>query len=51
MFFVEGAYDFVDVRDVADGMIAARSLDEREKATSWVATASPSATCSRPCVK
>jgi dihydroflavonol-4-reductase len=25
MFFVEGAYDFVDVRDVADGMIAAHS--------------------------
>jgi dihydroflavonol-4-reductase len=25
MFFVDGAYDFVDVRDVADGMIAAQS--------------------------
>jgi dihydroflavonol-4-reductase len=25
MFFVEGAYDFVDVRDVADGMIAAHA--------------------------
>ncbi len=25
MFFVEGAYDFVDVRDVADGMIAAQA--------------------------
>jgi dihydroflavonol-4-reductase len=24
MFYVEGAYDFVDVRDVADGMIAAQ---------------------------
>jgi dihydroflavonol-4-reductase len=24
MFYVEGAYDFVDVRDVVDGMIAAR---------------------------
>jgi dihydroflavonol-4-reductase len=24
MFYVEGAYDFVDVRDVADGIIAAR---------------------------
>ena len=25
MFYVEGAYDFVDVRDVADGMIAAQA--------------------------
>lgn len=25
IFFVEGAYDFVDVRDVADGMIAAQA--------------------------
>jgi dihydroflavonol-4-reductase len=26
MFYVEGAYDFVDVRDVADGMIAANAI-------------------------
>ena len=29
MFFVEGAYDFVDVRDVADGMIAAQAHGRR----------------------
>jgi dihydroflavonol-4-reductase len=29
MFFVEGAYDFVDVRDVADGMIAAHAHGRR----------------------
>jgi dihydroflavonol-4-reductase len=29
MFYVEGAYDFVDVRDVADGMIAARKHGRR----------------------
>ncbi|MGA2503805.1 MAG: SDR family oxidoreductase [Anaerolineales bacterium] len=29
MFFVEGAYDFVDVRDVADGMIAAQARGRR----------------------
>ena len=29
MFYVEGAYDFVDVRDVADGMIAARERGRR----------------------
>ncbi len=29
MFFVEGAYDFVDVRDVADGMISAQSRGRR----------------------
>ena len=29
MFYVEGAYDFVDVRDVADGMIAAHAHGRR----------------------
>jgi len=29
MFYVEGAYDFVDVRDVADGMIAAQTRGRR----------------------
>jgi dihydroflavonol-4-reductase len=29
MFYVEGAYDFVDVRDVADGMIAAHDHGRR----------------------
>jgi dihydroflavonol-4-reductase len=29
MFYVEGAYDFVDVRDVAEGMIAARKHGRR----------------------
>ena len=29
MFYVEGAYDFVDVRDVADGMIAAEKHGRR----------------------
>jgi dihydroflavonol-4-reductase len=29
MFYVEGAYDFVDVRDVADGMIAAAEHGRR----------------------
>jgi dihydroflavonol-4-reductase len=29
MFFVEGAYDFVDVRDVADGLIAAHEHGRR----------------------
>jgi dihydroflavonol-4-reductase len=29
MFYVEGAYDFVDVRDVADGMIAAQAKGRR----------------------
>lgn len=29
MFYVEGAYDFVDVRDVADGMIAAKEHGRR----------------------
>ena len=29
MFYVEGAYDFVDVRDVADGMIAAHAYGRR----------------------
>jgi dihydroflavonol-4-reductase len=29
MFYVEGAYDFVDVRDVADGMIAAHARGRR----------------------
>jgi nucleoside-diphosphate-sugar epimerase len=29
MFYVEGAYDFVDVRDVADGMIAAAGKGRR----------------------
>jgi dihydroflavonol-4-reductase len=29
MFYVEGAYDFVDVRDVADGMIAAHSFGRK----------------------
>jgi dihydroflavonol-4-reductase len=29
MFYVEGAYDFVDVRDVADGLIAAASQGRR----------------------
>ncbi|HEX7541780.1 MAG TPA: SDR family oxidoreductase [Anaerolineales bacterium] len=29
MFFVEGAYDFVDVRDVADGLIAAHAHGRR----------------------
>lgn len=29
MFYVEGAYDFVDVRDVADGMIAAQAHGRR----------------------
>ena len=29
MFYVEGAYDFVDVRDVADGLIAARHHGRR----------------------
>jgi dihydroflavonol-4-reductase len=29
MLYVEGAYDFVDVRDVADGMIAAQELGRR----------------------
>ena len=29
MFFVEGAYDFVDVRDVAEGMIAAKEHGRR----------------------
>lgn len=29
MFYVEGAYDFVDVRDVADGMIAAQARGGR----------------------
>jgi dihydroflavonol-4-reductase len=29
MFFVEGAYDFVDVRDVVDGLIAARERGRR----------------------
>ena len=29
MFYVEGAYDFVDVRDVVDGLIAARAHGRR----------------------
>jgi dihydroflavonol-4-reductase len=29
MFYVEGAYDFVDVRDVADGLIAAHAHGRR----------------------
>jgi dihydroflavonol-4-reductase len=29
MFYVEGAYDFVDVRDVADGLIAAHAYGRR----------------------
>ncbi len=29
MFYVEGAYDFVDVRDVADGLIAAKEKGQR----------------------
>jgi dihydroflavonol-4-reductase len=29
MFYVEGAYDFVDVRDVADGLIAAQAQGRR----------------------
>jgi dihydroflavonol-4-reductase len=29
MFYVEGAYDFVDVRDVVDGLIAARERGRR----------------------
>ncbi len=29
MFYVDGAYDFVDVRDVADGMIAAQERGRR----------------------
>jgi dihydroflavonol-4-reductase len=34
MFFVEGAYDFVDVRDVADGMIAA--MDRGRRGESYI---------------
>ena len=34
MFYVEGAYDFVDVRDVADGLIAATRKDAAVRATS-----------------
>jgi dihydroflavonol-4-reductase len=29
MFYVEGAYDFVDVRDVADGLIAAAEMGRK----------------------
>jgi len=32
MFYVEGAYDFVDVRDVADGLIAANHKGRRGEA-------------------
>ncbi len=49
--YVDGAYDFVDVRDVADGMIAALKRGNAARVTSSRAARSPCGTCWRPCAR
>ena len=49
--YVDGAYDFVDVRDVADGLIAASEKGTAGRVISCPGSACQCATCWRPCVK